>query len=194
MEPVDEARIEEGRAGDAAAKARAAADDARARLEVAKTERSVGDAQVKRSMAERDLLKKQFAPRDQQLHAEEEIEAESDRNKATDLKIKYLEQLVGATDTERQAAEAHVAVARAATEKARHGAMKSAEAPQAAATNPGDLDQQLAAAQAKEAELTKQAGEQRSAAVELYNQWQQADARVRTLAQPASTSTPPQGN
>src|SRR5438477_11528182 len=41
MVPVDDARIEEGRANDAVARARAAEADAKARLEVAKSERSV---------------------------------------------------------------------------------------------------------------------------------------------------------
>jgi hypothetical protein len=187
--PLDEARAEEGRAGDAAARASAAEADARARLEVAKSEREVADAQVKRSSAERDLLKKQAAPRDQQVEAEEEIQSGSDRLKAAALKIKYLEQLAEAVALERQAAEAHVATAHAATEKARRQARKSAEAPQAGAAEPGEVDQELEAAQGREAELQKQAGEQRSAAVSLYDQWQQADSRVRTIARP--TATPP---
>src|SRR6185295_17278442 len=59
MEPVDEARIEEGRAHDAVSRARATEADARSRLEVAKSERGVSEAQLKRAQAERDLLKKQ---------------------------------------------------------------------------------------------------------------------------------------
>jgi len=190
MAPVDDARIEEGRANDAVARSRAAEADARARFEVAKSERDVSEAQLKRSVAERDLLKKQYAPRDQQVQAEENIQAEQDRIKATDLKIKYLGQLIAVAETERKASEAHVATAHAATEKAKYRAMKAADAPQAGAVNPGDLDQQLAAAQAKEAELQKLAGEQRSASVNLYNQWQQADSRVRTLARPTNIPVP----
>src|SRR5438128_647025 len=45
MEPVDDARVEEGRAHDAAARTRANEADARARLEVARSERSVAQAQ-----------------------------------------------------------------------------------------------------------------------------------------------------
>jgi len=48
MEPVDDARVEEGRAHDAAARARANEADARARLEVARSERSIAEAQLKR--------------------------------------------------------------------------------------------------------------------------------------------------
>src|SRR6059058_3929007 len=75
MGPVDDARIEEGRANDAVAKAKAAEADARARLEVAKSEKDVSEAQLKRSVAERDLLKKQYAPRDQLVQADENIQA-----------------------------------------------------------------------------------------------------------------------
>ena len=190
MGPVDDARIEEGRAQDAVAKARAAEADAKARIEVAKSEKDVADAQMKRSVAERDLLKKQYAPRDQVVQAEENIQAEQERSKAIDFKIKYLQQLTAVAGTERQAAEAHVATAHAATEKAKYDAMKAAKAPQADAVNVGDLQQQLAAAQAKESELQRKAGEQRSVAVNFYNQWQQADSRVRTLARPTNITVP----
>src|SRR5437773_4138622 len=187
MAPVDDARIEEGRANDAVARSRAAEADARARFEVAKSEKDVSEAQLKRAVAERDLLKKQYAPRDQQVRAEENIEAEQARMKATDIKIKYLEQLIGVADTERKAAEAHVATAHAATEKAKYRAMKAADAPQAGAVNPGDLDQQLAAAQAKEAELQQLAGDHPPASVNLSHQWQQPDSRARPLARPTDS-------
>src|SRR5258705_8985844 len=59
MQPVDDARVEEGRARDAVARAKANEADARARLAVANTERGVADAQLKRAQAERELLKKQ---------------------------------------------------------------------------------------------------------------------------------------
>src|SRR5438105_13137145 len=52
MEPVDDARVEEGRAHDAVAKARANESEARARLEVAKSERAVDEAQLRRALAE----------------------------------------------------------------------------------------------------------------------------------------------
>ena len=191
MGPVDDARIEEGRAQDAVAKAKAAEADAKARLEVAKSEKDVGDAQLKRSIAERDLLKKQYAPRDQVVQAEENIQAEQERIKAIDLKLKYLDQLAKVAAREREATEAHVVTAHAATEKAKYDAMRAANAPQADAVNAGDLQQQLASAQARESELQRKAGEQRSIAVNLYNQWQQADSRVRTLARPTNIDVPP---
>src|ERR1700687_4201630 len=65
MQPVDDARIEEGRANDAVARAKAAEADARARAEVAKSEREVSAAQLKRSAAQLDLLKNQYASKDQ---------------------------------------------------------------------------------------------------------------------------------
>ncbi len=192
MAPVDDARIEEGRANDAVAKAKAAEADARARLEVARSEKDVSDAQLKRSVAERDMLKKQYAPRDQQVRAEEEIASAQERIHATELKSKYFEQLIAVAETERKAAEAHAITAHASTEKAKYRAMKSADAPQAGAVNPGDLDQQLASAQAQEAEFQRLAGEQRSAAVNLYNQWQQADSHIRTLARPTTAVPVPE--
>src|SRR5712692_9977603 len=69
MQPVDDSRVEEGRAQDAVAKAKAAEANARARFEVAKSEKDVSEAQLKRSIAERDLLKKQYAPKDQLAQA-----------------------------------------------------------------------------------------------------------------------------
>src|SRR5438132_3449037 len=58
MRPVDDARVEVGRAQDAVARAKAGEADARAQLEVARSDRDVAIAQLKRAMAERDLLKK----------------------------------------------------------------------------------------------------------------------------------------
>jgi len=75
MEPVDSARVEEGRAQDALAKARAREADARARLEVAKSERGVADAQLSGRLAERDLLKKQYASKDKLAEIDQEVAA-----------------------------------------------------------------------------------------------------------------------
>src|SRR5438128_12627524 len=91
MEPVDEARVEEGRARDALARARANEADARARLEVARSERSVSEAQLKRAQAEKDLLKRQYASKDQMAEIDQEIAGSQDRLKATDLKLQYLQ-------------------------------------------------------------------------------------------------------
>lgn len=191
MEPVDNARIEEGRANDAVAKARANEANARAQFEVAKSEKDVSEAQLKRSLAERDLLKKQYASQDQLARAGQEIQGAQDRVKATDLKLSYLNQMIAVAETERKAAEAHVLTAHAATEQAKYRAMKAGNAPQVGAVNSGDLDRQAAQARAHEAEIQKQAAEQRSHAVDLYNRWEQADASARMLARPENVPIPP---
>jgi chromosome segregation ATPase len=191
MEPVDDARVEEGHARDALARARANEADARARLEVGRSERAVADAQLKRALAERDLLKKQYASKDQMAEVEQEIAAAQERIRASDLKLQYLQQMIGVTESERKAAEAHVVTAQALTEQAKYRAMKSGNVPQAASVNASDVDQHVAAAQAQESNLLKEAAHRRTAATELYNRWQQADARVRTLARPTQMAVPP---
>jgi hypothetical protein len=191
MEPVDDARVEEGRARDDLARARANEADARARLEVARTERGVADAQLKRALAERDLLKKQYATKEQMADVEQEIAAAQDRIKASDLKLQYLNQLIGLAESQRKLAEAHVVTAQTLVEQAKYRAMKSANAPQAGSINPGEIDQRVASAQSQEANLLKEVANRRTAATELYNRWQQADARARTLARPTQLSTPP---
>lgn len=190
MQPVDDARIEEGRANDAVAKARANEADARARLEVAKSEKDVSEAQLKRSLAERDLLKKQYGTPDQMSRSEQDIKGARERVKATEFKMQYLARMITVAETERKAAEAHVATAHAATEQAKYRAMKAGNAPQAGAVNPGDLDQQFAAARSHEAELQKAAAEERSEAVALYNKWEQADSSARTQARPENVPVP----
>ena len=187
MEPVDTARIEEGRAQDALAKARAAEADARAHVEVAKSERSVADAQMKRAVAQKDLLKKQYASKDQMAQADQEIAAASDRIKAADFKLQYLNQMIGVAESERKAAEAHVQTAQALTEQAKYRAMKAGNAPQAESVNGADLDKRVAELRGNEANFQREAGERRSKAVELYNRWQQADASARSLASSPST-------
>ena len=184
MQPVDDARVELGRAQDALARARANEADAQARLEVAKTERAVGDAQMKRALAERDLLKKQYAPQDQLAVADEEVRAGQDRIRASDMKRAYLERMVLVAQADRSAAAAHVDTAGAMVEQAKLRAMKAAEVPQAQSANSGAIDSRLAEAQLREAQLRKQAADLRASAVDAYNRWQQTDTRVRTLARP----------
>ncbi|HYY52488.1 MAG TPA: hypothetical protein VE755_06435 [Myxococcales bacterium] len=191
MEPVDEARVEEGRARDALARARANEADARARLEVARSERAVSEAQLKRALAEKDLLKKQYASKDQMAQIDQDIAASQDRLKATDLKLQYLQQMIGVAEGERRVAEAHVVTSQALTEQAKYRAMKSGNAPEAGSVNAGDVDHRVASAQAQEASLLKDVAQRRSNAVELYNKWQQADSRARTLARPSTLAVPP---
>jgi len=191
MEPVDSARVEEGRAQDALAKARAREADARARLEVGKSERGVADAQLKRALAERDLLKKQYASKDKLAEIDQEVAASQDRVQASDLKSQYLQLLISVAEAERKLAEAHVLTAQALTEQAKHQAMRAGNVPEAASVNAGDIDQRVAAAQGREAALRSEIAQRRSNAVDVYNRWQQADARARTLARPSTMSVPP---
>jgi chromosome segregation ATPase len=191
MEPVDQARVEEGRARDDLARARAREADARAQLEVAKSERNVADAQLKRALAEQDLRKKQYADKDRMAEVEQEIAAAQDRIKASDLKLQYLNQMIALGEAERKVAEAHVITTQALTEQVKYRAMKAGNAPEAASVNPGDIDQRVASAQAQEANLLKDVAGRRNTATELYNRWQQADARARTLARPTQVPVPP---
>ena len=191
MQPVDDARVEQGRAQDALSRARANEADAQARLEVAKTERGVADAQMKRALAERDLLKKQYAPQDQLARADEEVRAAQDRIRAADMKRAYLERMVQVAQADRNAAAAHVDTANAMIEQAKFRAMRAADVPQAQSANGGAIDSRVAEAQVREAQLRKQAADLRASAVDAYNNWQQTDARVRTLARPESIPVPP---
>src|SRR3984893_14832443 len=59
MQPVDDARIEEGRARDALARAKANESEARTRVAVAKAGKDVAGAQMKRAKAENDLRGKE---------------------------------------------------------------------------------------------------------------------------------------
>jgi chromosome segregation ATPase len=191
MQPVDDARVEQGRAQDALARARANEADAQARLEVAKTERGVADAQMKRALAERDLLKRQYAPQDQLVRADEEVRAGQDRIRAADMKRAYLERMVQVAQADRNAAAAHVETANAMVEQAKFRAMTAADVPQAGSGNVGAIDSRVAESQIREAQLRKQAADLRASAVDAYNNWQQTDARVRTLARPEPMPVPP---
>jgi hypothetical protein len=191
MQPVDEARVDEGRARDDLARVRAKEADARAQLEVAKSDRAVADAQLKRALAEQDLLKKQYAGKDQMAEVEQDIAASHDRIKASDLKLQYLNQMIALSEAERRVAEAHVVTAQSLTEQAKYRAMKAGNAPEAGSVNGGEIDQRVAAAQAQEAGLQKDVANRRTTANELYDRWQQADARARTLARPSQVNVPP---
>jgi len=192
MQPVDQARIDLGHAQDAVARARANEADARAQLEVTKSDREVAEAQLRRSTAERDLLKKQYAGTDAVVRAEQDARGAQDRVKAADVKTQYLGQLIALRESERKLAEAHVVTAQAMTEQTKLRAMQYANAPQASATNAGEIDQRVAKARGDETELQKQVADQRTKAFELYNQWERYDASARALARPSGTiPTPP---
>jgi chromosome segregation ATPase len=191
MQPVDDARVEQGRAQDALARSRANEADAQAHLEVAKTERGVADAQLKRALAERELLKRQYAPQDQLARADGEVRAAQDRIRAADMKRAYLERMVQVAQADRNAAAAHLDTAGAMVEQAKLRAMSAADVPQAQSANGGAIESRLAEAQIREAQLRKQAADLRATAVDAYNQWQQTDARVRTLARPEPIPVPP---
>ena len=77
------------------------------------------------------------------------------------------------------------------TEQAKHQAMRGGNVPEAASVNAGELDQRVAEAQGREAALRREIAQRRSNAVDLYNRWQQADARARTLARPSTMTVPP---
>ena len=191
MQPVDDARIEVGRAQDSLARVRANEADAQARLTVAKAEREVADAQLKRALAERDLLKKQYAPQDQLARADEEVRAGQDRIRAADMKRQYLERMVQVAQADRNAAAAHVDTANALVEQAKLRAMRAADVPQAESANSGTIDSRVAESQVREAQLRKEAADLRAGAVDAYNKWQQVDVRVRTLARPEPMPVPP---
>ena len=191
MQPVDDARVEEGRARDALARAKANEADTRARLDVAITERSVADAQIKRSQAERDLLKKEYANQEQMAKVEEDIRASQERIKAADLKRQYLERMVQVSQAETRLAQAHIQTAGAMTERAKLRAMQSANIPEAGSANTGQVDSRAAQLQRNEADERKRAADLRASAVDLYNRWQETDSRVRLLARPESLPTPP---
>jgi hypothetical protein len=191
MQPVDDARVEEGRARDALARAKANEADTRARLDVAVTERSVADAQLKRSQAERDLLKKEYANQEQMAKVEEDIRASQERIKAADLKRQYLERMTQVAQAETRLAQAHIKTAESMTEQAKLRAMRSANVPEAGSANTGQVDSRVAQLQRNEADERKRAADLRASAVDLYNRWQETDSRVRLLARPESLPIPP---
>jgi hypothetical protein len=190
MQPVDNARLDLGRAQDAVARARANETDARARVEVAKSEREVGEAQVKRAAAQRDLLKKQYADKDAMAQADQDIAAAQDSMRASDLKLAYLNQNVSVAVAERNVAEARVLTQQAVIEQTKYQAMQQAGAPQTASVNPGDLDSRLAQAKAREANAQKEAAEKRTQASNLYDRWEKVDARARLMTKPQEVPPP----
>lgn len=191
MQPVDDARVELGRAQDAVARAKAAEQDARAQMEVARSERGVAEAQYKRATAQKELLKKQYADQATMARADDDVRAAQERMKAVDLKMQYLNQLIAMRSAERRAAEAHVVTAQALTEQAKYRAMKENNVPQAQSINPGDIDQRVADARAQEANAARDAAAQRSKAVELYNRWEQMQASARALSNSDLVTVPP---
>jgi hypothetical protein len=191
MQPVDDARIEEGRARDALARATANESEARTRVEVAKTEKEVAVAQLNRAKAEHDLMVKQkVAPEEHGRAAQARKDAE-DRVTAADLKIEYLGRMVEVSSKEVALADAHAKVSTAMVERAKARVLQVSDPNQLQGVDAAKIDAQVAQLQAQESNARKGAAEQRVAAVDSYNRWQEMDARARNATVPVNTKPPP---
>jgi hypothetical protein len=191
MQPVDDARIEEGRARDALARAKANESEARTRVEVAKAEKDVAVAQLNRAKAEHDLLLKQkVAPAQQGRAAQARSDAE-ERVRAADLKIEYLGRMVEVSAKEVALADAHAQVSTAMVERAKVRVLQASDPNQLQGADPAKIEAQVAQLQAQESSARKEAADKHVAAVDSYNRWQELDARVRNAAVPANTKPPP---
>lgn len=193
MQPVDDARVDQGRARDALAKAKATAAESRMKLEVARSDRAVADAQLKRATAERDLLRKQYADKDSIARAENEIEASQLRAQAGDLRLAYLTRMIAVSDGDQRLAEAHVETTAAIGEQTKLKAMQEGNVPQASSGNQGSIDQRAALAMQREAEIVSATSKERTAAASEYQKWQELDARVRAREQSPSAVSPSTG-
>ena len=194
MQPVDDARIEQGRAADALARAKANEKEAHTRVEVAKAERDVAVAQLNRAKAEHDLLMQQKAAPSDQARAAESQKTAEERVKASDLKIDYLNKMIGVSAQETELAEKHAEVTAALTERAKFQVLQSTDPNQLQGVNGPKIEAQLANLQLQEANLRKQTADKRVAAVDSYNQWQELDAKVRTEAATTPNTPPPPMN
>lgn len=188
MKPVDEARIEEGRARDFQARAHAGVQDSKAKMDVAKAERDVAAAQLNRAKAELDMLQKQKADTKDILRAKADLQNAQDRVRAADLKIDYLNRMVGIAGLEEQLAAQHAEVAKASTERAKFQALQAAGSNEVRDMNAGEIDRRLADAQLKESQLRKSAADKRVELVDSYNKWQELDSKVRTSPAPVPSA------
>jgi hypothetical protein len=191
MQPVDDARIEEGRARDALARAKANESESRTRLEVAKAEKDVAVAQLNRAKAEHELLQKQKAPPEQQARAAQARKDAEERVRAADLKIEYLTKMVEVSGKEVALADAHAQVSTAMVERAKARVLQASDPNQLQGVDAAKIEAQIAQLQAQESSARKEAAEKRVAAVDSYNRWQELDARDRNAAVPANTKPPP---
>lgn len=190
MQPVDAARIEAGRSRDQMARAKAAVHDGQAKIDIAKAEREVAVAQLKRAQAELDLLTHQKADTKDLDRANQDLRTAQQRVQAVDLKLDYLNRNLGVVQLEEKVAEAHAQVAEAAVERSKYQALQGANSNEVRGLNPALIDQRMAEAQVREANLRKQAADKRVELVEAYNRWQELDAKVRTSPAPAQPATP----
>lgn len=194
MQPVDDARVEEGRARDALARAKANEAEAHTRVEVAKAERDVSVAQLNRAKAERDLLVQQKASPVDVSRATAGQKTAEERVRASDLKIEYLNRMIGVAQRETRLADLHAQTQGAMVERAKYQALSVADPNQLQGVNGAKIESQLAALQAEESRARKEAADKRVEAVDSYNRWQELDARVRTAAAQEMATPSPMGD
>jgi hypothetical protein len=161
MQPVDDARIEEGRARDALARAKANESESRTRLEVAKAEKDVAVAQLNRAKAEHELLQKQKAPPEQQARAAQARKDAEERVRAADLKIEYLTKMVEVSGKEVALADAHAQVSTAMVERAKARVLQASDPNQLQGVDAAKIEAQIAQLQAQESSARKEAADKR---------------------------------
>jgi hypothetical protein len=191
MQPVDDARIEEGRARDALARAKANDSEARTRVEVARAEKDVAVAQLNRAKAEHDLMVKQKVAPDEHGRAALARKDAEDRVGAADLKIEYLGRMVEVSSKEVALADAHAKVSTAMVERAKARVLQTSDPNQLQGVDAAKMEAQFVQLQAQESNARKEAADKRVAAVDSYNRWQEMDARARNATVPVNTKPPP---
>jgi hypothetical protein len=198
LQPVDAARVDAGRARDQYARSQAAVQDAKAKLQVAQSEKQVAVAQQDRAKSEREMLEKQNADPATLDRARKSEALAAQRVQASDLKIDYQNKAINVAQAEEQVAAQHVNVANASAENAKLQALRQGDPNAVRNINPQQYEAAVSQAQAKEAELRGQAANQRVELVDSYNKWQELDAKVRAQTPrgpaaplPAAPAEPP---
>ena len=164
--------------------------DTKAKVDVAKAERDVAVAQQNRAKAEHDMLTRQKADTKDLMRAQLDAQNGGERVKGVDLKLDYLNRMVGVVELEEKLAAQHAEVAKATTDRAKFKALEAAGSNEIRGLNPAEVDARLADAQLKEANLRKQAADKRVELVDTYNKWQELDSRLRSTPERANPPPP----
>jgi hypothetical protein len=179
MRPIDDARTSEAHAVDQVASAKQAKTDAANQVAVAKADVDVANAELKKAKADLDAVTAQKADNQTIAMAKAAIDVADLKVKSQERRVTYLKDLADLADLRQDAASAHLTTAQAATEKAKFDSLAAAGSTEVQNKQVDDYEENLARAEAAEANVKKKLADSHLDAVTDFHKWQELVRKLR---------------
>ncbi len=179
MRPIDDARTSEAHAVDQVASAKQAKTDAANQVSVAKADVEVANAEFKKAKADLDAVTAQKADNQSLAMARAAVDVAELKVKSQERRVTYLKDLADLAALRQDAATAHLTTAQAATEKAKFDSLAAAGSTEVQNKQVDDYEENLARAEATEANVKKKLADSHLDAVTDFHKWQELVRKLK---------------